>query len=165
MEKQCKNRKQWRIWLEKNHARKKEIWLVYYKKSSNKPRVPYYDAVDEALCFGWIDGTVKSIDTEKYAQRFTPRHKRSSWSATNAARYRALVKAGLVVEAGKQAFKAKTRIEPKTEGKIGAYAWHLTHTIGPNPTLERRIAWHQEHQKVCGCRPIPKDLAEFIKSY
>ncbi len=159
-----KNRAQWRVWLEKSHGKRKEIWLVYYKKSSGKPRIPYYDAVDEALCFGWIDGTVKSIDEERYAQRFTPRHKRSSWSATNAARYRTLLKEGLVVEAGKKAFAAKTHIEPKTKGKTGAYAWHLTHLMGKNPTLADRIAWHTEHQKVCGCRPIPKNLLSAMAS-
>jgi uncharacterized protein YdeI (YjbR/CyaY-like superfamily) len=159
----AKNRAQWRTWLEKNHAKAKEIWLIYYKKGSGKPRIPYYDAVDEALCFGWIDGTVKTIDAQKYAQRFTPRRKRSSWSATNAARYRALLKSGLVAEAGKLAFAAKVRIEPKADGsKRGAYAWHLTHTIGKDPTMDRRLEWHLEHQKYCGCRPIPKVLIEYL---
>ena len=66
-------RKQWREWLRKNHSAKKEIWLVYYKKHSNKIRIPYNDAVEEALCFGWIDSTVRTIDENKYAQRFSPR--------------------------------------------------------------------------------------------
>jgi uncharacterized protein YdeI (YjbR/CyaY-like superfamily) len=67
------DRKEWRFWLAKNCSKKKEIWLIYYKKSSKKPRIPYNDAVEEALCYGWIDSTVKSIDEEKFAQRFTPR--------------------------------------------------------------------------------------------
>ncbi|MFA5084009.1 MAG: hypothetical protein WC475_01310, partial [Candidatus Paceibacterota bacterium] len=67
----------WRRWLIKNSKSKKEIWLIYYKKSSGKPRISYNDAVDEALCFGWIDSIVKSIDDEKFAQRFTPRRRGS----------------------------------------------------------------------------------------
>lgn len=63
------NRKAWRKWLEKNHSTKKEIWLVYYKKHTNKPTIPYDDAVEEALCLGWIDSIVKMIDDEKYEPR------------------------------------------------------------------------------------------------
>ena len=57
-------RKEWRAWLAKNHKKEKEIWLVYYRKASGKPRIPYNDAVEEALCYGWIDSTVKRIDEE-----------------------------------------------------------------------------------------------------
>ena len=76
-------RKDWRAWLEKNFAREKEIWLVYPKQSSRKPRISYNDAVEEALCFGWIDSTVKTIDEEMYAQRFSPRNPKSTYSQTN----------------------------------------------------------------------------------
>jgi len=158
-----KNRQAWRKWLEKNHAKKKEIWLLYYKKNSGKSRIPYYDAVDEGLCFGWIDGTVKGIDDEKFCQRFSPRRKRSQWSTTNARRYRILLKQGCVVDAGKKVFAAKHSIIPHLKGKVGAYAWHLSHTMGPNPTFKDRIAWHKAHQKNCGCRPIPNDLLRYIK--
>jgi uncharacterized protein YdeI (YjbR/CyaY-like superfamily) len=85
------NKKDWRAWLSKNHNREKEIWLIYYKKSSGKPRISYNDAVDEALCFGWIDSTAKSIDDEKYAQRFTPRRKGSLLSQLNKERVRKLI--------------------------------------------------------------------------
>ncbi|VVB83023.1 Uncharacterised protein [uncultured archaeon] len=77
------NRKEWRDWLKKNHDKEKEIWLIYYKKISKKPRIPYDDAVEEALCFGWIDSILKSIDEEKYAQRFTPRRLKSNLSELN----------------------------------------------------------------------------------
>ncbi len=76
----CATREEWRDWLEGNHDKCKGIWLIYYKKGSGKPRVPYDDAVEEALCFGWIDSTVKRIDEEKYAQQFTPRKPDSGWS-------------------------------------------------------------------------------------
>lgn len=86
------NRKQWRSWLAKNHAKEKEIWLVYYKKISGKQRIPYNDAVEEALCYGWIDSTAKSIDKEKFAQRFTPRRPGSPISEMNKERVRRLIK-------------------------------------------------------------------------
>ena len=61
------HRNDWRAWLKKNHVKKKDIWLIYYKKHTGKPRIPYDDAVEEALCFGWIDSIVKKLDDEKYS--------------------------------------------------------------------------------------------------
>ncbi len=85
------NRKQWRSWLARNHAKEKEIWLVYYRKSSGRARIPYNDAVEEALCYGWIDSTAKPIDGEKFAQRFTPRRPKSRLSEMNKERIRRLI--------------------------------------------------------------------------
>ena len=90
------NRQEWRSWLEKNHAKKDEIWLIYYRKHTDTPRIPYNQAVEEALCFGWIDSTLKGIDSDRYAQRFTPRNPRSSYSQTNKERLRKLMKLGKV---------------------------------------------------------------------
>ncbi|MBI5035401.1 MAG: YdeI/OmpD-associated family protein [Chloroflexi bacterium] len=92
------NRTQWRNWLKKNYKTKKEIWLVYYKKQSGKPRLAYNDAVEEALCFGWIDSTIKSIDSERFAQRFSPRKPHSSYSQANKERLRMLIKEGKVAK-------------------------------------------------------------------
>lgn len=103
-----KSRKEWREWLTKNHDKTTEIWLVYYKKHTGKPTIKYEEAVEEALCFGWIDGIEKRIDEERYAQRFTPRRKNSNWSESNIARYKKLVKQGLMTKAGKKAFPQKT---------------------------------------------------------
>lgn len=100
-----KNRKEWRSWLEKNHDKEKEIWLIYYKKHTNKPRIPYEDAVEEALCFGWIDSTVKKINKEKYAQRFTPRNKNSIWSELNKKRVKKMIKQGKMTKIGLVKFK------------------------------------------------------------
>lgn len=86
------NRKDWRLWLSKNYNKKKEVWLVYHRKSSGKPRIPYNDAVEEALCYGWIDSTVKGIDQEKFAQRFTPRRPKSKLSELNKERIRLMIK-------------------------------------------------------------------------
>jgi len=95
-----KNREAWREWLINHHAARKEIWLVYYKKHTGKSRIPYDHAVEEALCFGWIDSTVKRVDDEIYVQRFTPRKKNSNWSDLNKKRARNLIKSGKMTDAG-----------------------------------------------------------------
>ncbi len=102
-----KVRKEWRTWLEKNYRGKKEIWVIFYKKATGKQTLSYHDVVDEALCFGWIDGMEKRLDEERYVLRFTPRAKRSNWSETNVKRFNLLHKAGLVNKAGEDAFAAK----------------------------------------------------------
>ena len=88
----------WRRWLTRNHATSPGVWLVYYKKHTGKPRIPYNDAVEEALCFGWIDSTVKSVDEDRYAQRFSLRNPKSPYSQANKERLRWLVKQGKVVD-------------------------------------------------------------------
>jgi uncharacterized protein YdeI (YjbR/CyaY-like superfamily) len=93
------NRADWRAWLERHHETETEVWLIYYKKHSGR-LIPYDDAVEEALCFGWIDSTVKRIDDEKFAQRFTPRKAKSEWSELNLRRVRALIKEGKMTRAG-----------------------------------------------------------------
>ncbi len=94
------NRKEWRRWLEENHTKEDEVWLVYFKKHTGTPRIPYDDAVEEALCFGWIDSTVKRVDDEKYIQKFTPRKAKSIWSETNKQRIEKMINCGLMTEAG-----------------------------------------------------------------
>jgi uncharacterized protein YdeI (YjbR/CyaY-like superfamily) len=94
------NREDWRAWLGENHASEPEIWLVYYRKGSGKPRIPYNDAVEEALCFGWIDSTNKAIDEERLAQRFSPRNPRSPFSEMNKERARRLIEQGKMTQAG-----------------------------------------------------------------
>ncbi|MCJ7554925.1 MAG: hypothetical protein MUO34_13695, partial [Ignavibacteriaceae bacterium] len=94
------NRKELRSWFKKNHKTEREIWLIYYKKHTGKPRIPYNDAVEEALCYGWIDSIVKKIDEDKFAQRFTPRKKNSKLSDMNKERIRRLVKQKKMTAAG-----------------------------------------------------------------
>jgi len=98
-------RKDWRSWLAKNHNKEKEIWLVYYRKSSGKKRIPYNDAVEEALCYGWIDSTVKKIDEERFAQRFTPRRPNSPLSVMNKERIIRLIKSKRMTKAGLDSVK------------------------------------------------------------
>lgn len=116
-----KNRDQWRAWLKKYHATAKEIWLIYYNKQSGKQRIPYNDAVEEALCFRWIDSTVKKVDKNRFAQRFTPRKQMSQWSAMNKERVRRLIKQGKMTPAGLAVFDenagALTRNRTTESGK------------------------------------------------
>ncbi len=102
----CKDRDEWRNWLAKNHKKEPGIWLVYYKKHTGKPRVSYNDAVEEAICFGWIDSTIQRMDEERYRQKFTPRNRRSKWSAHNVKRANRMISEGKITEAGLVLFKA-----------------------------------------------------------
>jgi len=85
------NQKDWRDWLKKNYKSEKEIWLVYPKKGAGKPRIEYNDAVEQALCFGWIDSLVKTFDEESTVQRFSPRKPKAKYSQANIERLRSLV--------------------------------------------------------------------------
>ncbi len=91
-------RSDWRKWLREHYRIEKEIWLVYYKKESGKPRIEYNDAVEEALCFGWIDSIVRSIDEQRFAQRFSPRKPGSKYSPANKERLRSLLKQKKVIK-------------------------------------------------------------------
>jgi uncharacterized protein YdeI (YjbR/CyaY-like superfamily) len=127
-----KSRKAWRDWLEKHHASSKGVWLVYAKKHSGLPSVTYNDAVEEALCFGWIDNKINPIDDDFYMQVFTPRKLKSAWSALNRARVERVVAAGLMTAAGLAAVKAA-----KESG-----AWNATKHVEEltiPPDLEKAI--------------------------
>jgi uncharacterized protein YdeI (YjbR/CyaY-like superfamily) len=86
------DRKEWRSWLRNNFDKLDKVWLVYYKKHTSKPTIAYNDAVEEALCYGWIDGKVRRIDEERYMQRYTPRKPKSKWSDSNRKRVEKLIK-------------------------------------------------------------------------
>jgi len=94
------SRSVWRSWLAKHHATEKEIWLIYYKQGASKKRIPYHAAVEEVLCYGWIDSTTKSIDAERYAQRFSPRRPKSVLSGLNKERVLRLIAAKKMRKAG-----------------------------------------------------------------
>jgi uncharacterized protein YdeI (YjbR/CyaY-like superfamily) len=95
------NRDEWRHWLAKHHQTEREVWLRFYKKGSGKTGVTYDAAVEEALCFGWIDSLVQRIDDACYAQKFTPRKPNSVWSTSNKLRARQMIREGKMVEAGR----------------------------------------------------------------
>ena len=108
---EVRTRAAWRAWLARNHARKKEIWLVYYAKASGKRTITYNDSVDEAISFGWIDSIQKTLSPESRAQRFTPRRKGSPVSEMNKARARRLVREGRMTAAGRAALGSALRRE------------------------------------------------------
>jgi len=97
-----------RKWLAKNHGDKLELLVGYYKKGSGKPSMTWPQSVDEALCFGWIDGVRRSLGEDAYAIRFTPRKPTSTWSAINIARVKVLSEQGLMAPAGLKAFAARS---------------------------------------------------------
>jgi uncharacterized protein YdeI (YjbR/CyaY-like superfamily) len=135
------NRKDWRTWLEKNHDSRKEAWLIYYKKHTAKFRIPYKDAVEEALCFGWIDSTVKKLDEKTYAQKFTPRNANSKWSELNKKRALKMIKAGRMAEAG----LAKIR-EAKDNGKWSETFMVKRETVLP-PSLKKVLMRNEKAWK------------------
>ena len=89
---------EWRKWLEANYKTEREIWLIYYKKHTGKPRIEYNDAVEQALCFGWIDSNLKKLDEDRSAQRFSPRKPKGGYSQANIERLRYLATQGMVVD-------------------------------------------------------------------
>lgn len=96
-----------RTWLEKHHATAQELWVGFYKKAAGKPSITWPESVDEALCFGWIDGKRKSVDDVSYTIRFTPRKPRSVWSAVNIKRVEELKRQGRMQPSGLKAYEAR----------------------------------------------------------
>ena len=94
------NRDEWNKWLSEHHGTEKEVWLIFFKKETRKPSIEYESAVEEALCFGWIDSVVKKIDDLKYARKFTPRKNISNWSELNKRRAEKMIKEGRMTEFG-----------------------------------------------------------------
>ncbi len=143
-----KDRGQWRSWLAKNHDKANEIWLIYYRKSSGRWRIPYNDAVEEALCFGWIDSTVKNIDRERYAQRFSPRRRGSNLSQANRERVRMLIRRKKMSAAGLKALAglfdpASDRVP---DGKIAQDILV--------PLMKNKVAWENFQRLPAGYRRI-----------
>lgn len=92
---------EWREWLTRHHMDKTEIWLIYFKKASGKKGITYEQSVEEAICFGWIDGAIKTLDKDTYAGRFTPRRKKSHWTEANRLLAQRLIREGRMTEAGR----------------------------------------------------------------
>jgi uncharacterized protein YdeI (YjbR/CyaY-like superfamily) len=105
----AKDRLEWRQWLKGHHDSSPGVWLIYYKKNSDKPRVEYEEAVEEALSFGWIDSKAKILDEERYMQLFTPRKPGSNWSRSNKERVKRLIKNGLMQPAGLEKIDASKK--------------------------------------------------------
>jgi uncharacterized protein YdeI (YjbR/CyaY-like superfamily) len=117
-----------RSWLVTHHESATELWVGYYKKTSGRPSLTWPESVDEALCFGWIDGIRKSLDGDAYVIRFTPRKRGSTWSKVNLARVEALVRDGRMHTAGMRAFDARD------EKRTGIYSFEQRRVarLGPS---------------------------------
>jgi len=124
---------EWRAWLEDHHADTTEVLLGFHKRRSGKPSLTWSESVDEALCFGWIDGVRKGVDDERYTIRFTPRKPGSTWSAVNVARMKKLKAAGRMTAAGRAAF------ERRREDRTAIYSYEQRHLAAFGPADERRF--------------------------
>jgi len=100
----AQDRTQWRAWLEANHKLATAVWLVHYKRETGRPQIEYEAAVEEAICFGWIDGKIRKLDQERYARLFTPRKPKSTWSRINIGRARKMTQEGKMTAAGAAVF-------------------------------------------------------------
>jgi len=112
-----KSPEEFRAWLELNHSGSTELLVGFYKKGSGKPSITWPESVDQALCFGWIDGIRRNLDEESYTIRFTPRKARSTWSTVNIGRAEELIKQGLMTPAGMAAYRARI------ENRSGIYSY------------------------------------------
>lgn len=139
---EARSRAAWRSWLQKHHATTKGIWLVFHKKASSVPSVSYVEAVEEALCFGWIDSRLGALDALRYQQVFTPRKPQSEWSALNKKRIAELEARGLLRPAGRQAIavaQANGSWSKIDEVEVGAVPEELRHALAASPMAKKRF--------------------------
>ena len=122
-----------RAWLERHHESHSELIVGFHKRGSGRPSITWPEAVDQALCFGWIDGVRRRIDDTSYSIRFTPRKARSTWSAVNIKRMKELVEEGLVAPAGLAAF------ERRTDDRSAIYSYEQRKAAKLEPDQERRL--------------------------
>jgi uncharacterized protein YdeI (YjbR/CyaY-like superfamily) len=124
---------QWRAWLDKNHDKETEVWVGFHKKGTGRRSITWPESVDEALCFGWIDGVRKSLDAESYVIRFTPRKKGSHWSLVNMRRVPELIRDRRMHASGLRAFEAR---DPK---KTGIYSFEQRANARLTPAETKRF--------------------------
>jgi uncharacterized protein YdeI (YjbR/CyaY-like superfamily) len=158
------NPEDWRDWLKKHHRTEKEVWLVYPKKATGKPRIAYNDAVEEALCFGWIDSIVKKLDEERTVQRFSPRKPHAKYSQANIERLRALVAKKKVIkevaESVNDVLSEKFKIPPDISNAIKAnkLAWKHFQKFS-EPYKRIRIAFIE------GARKRPQEFKRRLRHF
>jgi uncharacterized protein YdeI (YjbR/CyaY-like superfamily) len=158
------DREAWRSWLAEHYASEKEVWLLFAKKASGKPRIPYNDAVEEALCFGWIDSIAKRVDDVFYAQRFSPRNPRSKYSQANKERLAKLLQQGKVIESVRatlgDAFNTEFVAPPDIlkEIETNKAAWENFQKFSPE-YKRIRIAFIE------GARKRPKEFKKRLKYF
>jgi len=135
-----------REWLEKNHHKAAELWVGFYKKGSDKMGISYPEAVNEALCFGWIDGIKKRVDAISYTHRFTPRKQRSTWSQINIKRVEELTEHGRMTPAGLKAFQARDL------RRSGTYSFE-SRFRGLNAVFEKKFKANKEAWRFFRAQP------------
>jgi uncharacterized protein YdeI (YjbR/CyaY-like superfamily) len=127
---------EFRAWLDAHHATETEVLVGFHKKGSGRPSITWPESVDQALCFGWIDGVRRRIDDDSYSIRFTPRKARSTWSAINVKRFGELTDLGLVRPAGAAAF------ERRSEDRTGIYSYERREAAELEPAMVERFKAH-----------------------
>jgi uncharacterized protein YdeI (YjbR/CyaY-like superfamily) len=147
---------EWRAWLERHHASANEVFVGYWKKATAKPSLTWSQAVDEALCFGWIDGVLRGVDDERHIQRFTPRKPTSNWSAINIAKVERLRAEGRMRPAGEAAFarrrddrsaiysyeqRRNPALEPEEEAAFKADAAAWEYFMSRPPSYRKPALW------------------------
>jgi uncharacterized protein YdeI (YjbR/CyaY-like superfamily) len=132
-------------WLEKHHESETEVYVGYWKKHTGKPSLTWSEAVDQALCFGWIDGRLNRVDEDRHMQRFTPRRPGSNWSKVNVEKVAKLTEAGLMRPAGIVAF------ERRTEDKTGVYSFERDAKLAPE--YEERLRANKTAARYFDSRP------------
>lgn len=164
------NRKQWRTWLSKHHRTASEIWLIYYRKESGKPRISYSDAVEEALCYGWIDSIAKPRDKQSWYQRFSPRKPKSVLSELNKERMRRLIKSKKMTRFGLDSVKHHLNTRSSSPKKFtlpddilavlksNAIAWKNFQKFS-TPYKSIRIGW------IDGARKRPAEFDKRLKYF
>ena len=146
-------RDEWRSWLERNHLREKEAWLILYKKHTGKGKMSYSEALGEALCFGWIDGRLKRVDDEKHMIRFSPRRKDSVWSDWNVRSVRKLVQEGRMTPAG------LAKIDNKTMNKPTPKNGRLKPRFRISREMKKRLMTHKKAWKnYCSLAPSSREM-------
>ena len=145
-------RGEWRSWLKRNHSREKEAWLIFYKKRACEGKMSYLEALDEALCFGWIDGRLKRIDDERHMIRFSPRRERSIWSDRNVTRVRKLIEEGKMTSAG------LAKIDNKTLNRPTPKNGRLRPRFRISPEMKKRLMINEKAWKnYCNLAPSSKE--------
>jgi len=136
-----------RRWLERNHGSESELWVGFHKKGTGKPSITWPESVDEALCFGWIDGIRKTLDAESYVIRFTPRRSGSNWSLVNTRRAGELISSGLMQADGKRVFEAR---DP---AKSGVYSFEQKTPATLTPAAKKRFMANKRAWKFFESQP------------
>jgi uncharacterized protein YdeI (YjbR/CyaY-like superfamily) len=131
------DRESWREWLQENHGTCREVWLVFFKKHTGKPSISYDAAVEEALCFGWIDSLVKRLDDDRYARKFTPRSDTGTWSAANLKRVQKLVACGRMTDAGLAKIPSQVQAQEPVSSRPLSLPAFFAEALAEHPPAQR----------------------------